>query len=288
MKHITTYSLLLGLLAAPIFAQDPARPTPAQVEQQLQQAAQADAQSQPSMEPVPAKLTIKAGTFVTVRLNEILNSDRSQVGDAFTATLTKPIVVNGVVVAQRGQNVTGRVTEAKKSGHFGATSRLGVQLIELPVVDGQQMPIQSELITRNGTSSTGRDAAGVATTTGVGAAVGAGVNGGVGAGVGAGAGLLVGAAGVLLTHGNPTVIFPETTLTFRVRQDVTVSTEKSAQAFRYVQPSDYEEPANTQQRLVRRPPPRPVYGYGYAYPYGYPYYPYWGPSFGFGYWGRRW
>lgn len=286
MKQKTTYTLLLGLLALPIFAQDQARPTPAQVQQQLEQAAQNDAQSQPNMEPIPPKLTIKAGTFVTVRLNEILSSDRSMVGDAFTATLAKPIVVNGVVVAQRGQNVTGRVTEVKKSGHFGATSRLGVQLIELPVVDGQQLPIQSELITRNGTSSTGRDVAGVAATTGVGAAVGAGVNGGVGAGVGAGAGLIVGAAGVLLTRGNPTVIYPETALTFRVTQDVTISTEHSAQAFRYVQPSDYDEPA--QPRLARRPPPpRPAY-YGYPY-YAYPYYPYyWGPSLYFGYWGRRW
>jgi hypothetical protein len=104
--------------------------------------------------------------------------------------------------------------------------------------------------------------------------------------------LVVGLAGVLLTRGNPTVIFPETMLTFRVNQDVTVSTERSAQAFRYVQPADYEQPAQT---LVRRPlPPRPMYGYapGY-YPYGYPYYggyPYWGGVYFGGprFYGRRW
>jgi len=166
-------------------------------------------------------------------------------------------------------------------------------LIELPVVDGQQLPIQSELLTRNGTTSTGRDTGAVAATTGVGAAIGAGVNGGVGAGVGAGAGLVVGLAGVLLTRGNPTVIFPETMLTFRVNQDVAVSTERSAQAFRYVQPSDYEQQGPA---LVRRPmPPRPAYGFApYGYPYGYPYYgyPYWGPGIYFGgprfFYGRRW
>lgn len=287
----TTYAMALGLIAAPVFAQE--RPTVQQVQQQLADGAPPPADPQPPAD-IPSKLTIKAGTFVTVRMNEILSSDRSMVGDAFTATLTKPIVVDGVVVAQRGQNVTGRVTETKKSGHFGVTSRLGVQLVELPVVDGQQLPIQSELLTRNGTTSTGRDAAGVAATTGVGAAIGAGVNGGVGAGVGAGAGLVVGAAGVLLTHGNPTVIFPETSLTFRVNQDVTISTDRSAQAFRYVQPSDYDQPAPA---MVRRPmPPRPAYGYGYA-PYGYPYpyygYPYYGPGLGFyfggpGFYGRRW
>ncbi len=299
LSRTTTYAAILGLLTVPAFAQE--RPTVEQVQQQLAagDAANAAAAATDPQQPIPdqaipPRLTIKAGTYVTVRLNEILSSDRSMPGDAFTATLTKPIVVDGVVVASRGQYVTGRVTEAKKAGRVAGTSRLGLQLVELPVVDGQQLPIQSELLTRNGTTSTGRDVGAVAATTGVGAAIGAGVNGGVGAGVGAGAGLVVGLAGVLLTRGNPTVVFPETMLTFRVNQDVTVSTEHSLQAFRFVQPSDYEQAAPA---MVRRPmPPRPYpYAAGYA-PYGYPYpyygYPYWGPGFGVyfgpGFYGRRW
>src|ERR1700722_13127991 len=295
-KKIITTAMTLGLFSVPAFTQD--RPTVEQVQRELADGAAAPVDQQPDMQPIPSKLTIKAGTYVTVRMNEILSSDHSMVGDAFTATLSKPIVVDGVVVAQRGQNVTGHVTEAKKAGRVAGTSRLGIQLVELPVVDGQQLPIQSELLTRNGTTSTGRDVGAVAATTGVGAAIGAGVNGGVGAGVGAGAGLIVGLAGVLLTRGNPTVVFPETMLTFRVNQDVTVSTERSVQAFRFGPPADYEAaPA-----LARRPmPPRPGYGYGYAggygYPYPYPYYgygyPYWGPGFGVfvggrGFYGRRW
>ena len=294
LPKTAAFAVTLGLLTAPAFAQE--RPTVEQVQQQLADGAAAAADPQQPVadaQPIPPRLTIKAGTYVTVRINEILSSDHSMVGDAFTATLTKPIVVDGVVVAQRGQNVTGRVTEAKKAGRVAGTSRLGIQLIELPVVDGQQLPIQSELLTRNGTTSTGRDAGAIAATTGVGAAIGAGVNGGVGAGVGAGAGFIVGLAGVLLTRGHPTVVYPETMLTFRVNQDLTISTERSVQAFRYVQPSDYQ----VAQTMVRRPmPPGPGYAAGYA-PYGYPYpyygYPYYGPGFGFyfggpGFYGRRW
>ncbi len=278
---------MLGLLTVPAFAQE--RPTVEQVQKELADTAPAPVDPVPQGDPqaIPPRLTIKAGTYVTVRLNEILSSDRSMVGDAFTATLTKPIVVDGIVVAQSGQNVTGRVTEAKKAGRVAGTSRLGIQLVELPVVDGQQLPIQSELLTRNGTTSTGRDAAAMATTTGVGAAIGAGVNGGSGAAWGAGAGLVVGLAGVLLTRGNPTVVFPETVLTFRVNQDVTVSTERSLQAFRFVQPSDYE----TAQTVVRRPPPPRPYGPGFYPYYGYPYPYFYGPSFYWGprfYYGRRW
>src|SRR5271167_1786360 len=128
-KKILTTAMTIGLFAAPAFAQD--RPTVEQVQKELADgAAAAPAEQQPEMQPIPSKLTIKAGTYVTVRMNEILSSDRSMVGDAFTATLTKPIVVDGVVVAQKGQNVTGHVTEAKKAGRVAGTSRLGIQLIE--------------------------------------------------------------------------------------------------------------------------------------------------------------
>ena len=291
------YTMMFGLLTAPAFAQE--RPTVEQVQKELADTAPApaDPQAMDPQQPIPPRLTIKSGTFVTVRTNEVLSSDRSAVGDAFTATLTRPIVVDGVVIASRGQNVVGRVTEVKK-GHAGTTSRLGIQLIELPVVDGQQLPVQSQLLSRNSASAAGRNAVGIAATTGVGAAIGAGVNGGVGAGVGAGAGLLVGVAGVLLSRGYPAVVTPEAQLTFQVTQDVTISTERTAQAFRFVQPQDYDQPA--QPAMVRRPggPPPPPYGYGYAggypyYGYGYPYYPYyWGPGVGFyfgpGFYGRRW
>src|SRR5580765_4416825 len=49
--------------------------------------------------PVPANLTLPAGKVLFIRLNEPLSSDRNHAGDAFTATLDQPIVVNGWVVA---------------------------------------------------------------------------------------------------------------------------------------------------------------------------------------------
>jgi hypothetical protein len=51
-----------------------------------------------------------------VRLNEEIPSDHNQEGDVFSASLSQPIVVDGVVVAQRGQSVMGRVAEAQKAG----------------------------------------------------------------------------------------------------------------------------------------------------------------------------
>lgn len=259
-------------------------------------------------ERVPSSLTIKPGTYVTVRINQPLSSDRNQPGDAFSATLVEPLVVDGVVVSERGQTVAGRVTDAEKAGRVKGVSKLGVQLIDLPVVDGQQMPIQTQLVTRTGPTSEGRDATAIGATTVAGTAIGAGIQGAGGAAVGAGAGLLVGVVGVMLTRGHPTVIYPESVLTFQIEQPVTISTEHAQYAFRYVQPADYQQSAapRMQQRGpapgpgYRPPPPAypyaypyPYYGgyYGYGYGFGYPYYGgFWGPSvvIGFHGHGRRW
>ncbi len=123
---------------------------------------------------VPAQLTIAPGTFFTVRVNQVLSSDRNHEGDAFSATLVKPIVVNGVIVADRGQTIQGRVSEAKKAGRVSGTSRLGLELTDMTLVDGSQVPVKTELVNRNGATSEGRDAVGIGAATGVGAIIGAG------------------------------------------------------------------------------------------------------------------
>ena len=243
---------------------------------------------------VPLQLTIKSGTFVTVRINQVLSSDHNQAGDAFTATLVRPIVVDGFVVAEPGQTLAGHVTEATKAGRAKGVSHLAIQLTDLTLVDGQQSPVQSQMITRTGPTSVGRDAGAIAGTTAVGAAAGAIGAGGTGAAIGAGAGAVLGTVGVLLTRGRPTIITPESVLTFQIQAPITISTERAPQAFRYVSPNDYNQPA---PRLQTRAPagygsPAPYYyGAGYPYPYGYPFYGpgFYGPSVFFGFrGGRRW
>jgi len=246
----------------------------------------------PENHPEAWKLTIPSGTYLTVRLNEALSSDRNQEGDLFTATLTQPVIANGVVVAQRGQTVGGRVAEAKKAGRVSGVSRLKLELTGLTLVDGQFVPVQSQLISLNGGTSHGRDAAAIIGTTGFGAAVGAAAAWGTGAAIGAGAGLVASTIGVLVTRGRPTILYPETQLTFQVTAPITVDTERAPQMFRVASSEDYPQgPAtpNYPQRVngcgpYGCPPyPYPYASPYYAYygPYAYPYY--WGPSFGFFY-----
>jgi hypothetical protein len=251
--------------------------------------------AQPAPQPpanIPPQLTIAPGTFLTVRVNQLLSSDHNQAGDAFSASLVNPVVVNGIVVADRGQTIQGRVSDAKKAGRVSGTSRLGVELTDLSLVDGNQVPLHTSLVNRNGRTSEGRDAVGVGAATGIGAIIGAGAAGpyeaGEGAAIGAGAGAAAGIIGVLLTRGKPTYLTPEQVLTFRVENPIVISTDRAPQAFRYVGPGDYQSDQQPRPYAPRRPAPYygagyPVYGPGYGPYYGYPYY--YGPSIGIGFGG---
>jgi hypothetical protein len=254
-------------------------------------------------QPVPGTLAVPAGTVLTVRLNDFLSSDKNQVGDQFTAVLSEPIIVNGWVVARRGQVVTGTVKDAKKAGRVKGTSELGLELTDVTLVDGHQVPVLTQLWKASGGTSHGADAATIVGGTGLGAAIGAAADWGTGAAIGAGAGAVAGIATVLLTRGRPTILGPEAQLSFRLMDPVTIDTTQSQQAFLPVTQQDYQA-----GRMGRGGPPRLV-GAPYAagpYPCGYyaPCYPYagyyypgyvgfyggywgWGPRYYGGYYGRR-
>ncbi len=271
--------IVLVLAAAPAaFAQQPG-PNPEPV-------AQPDAEPAPEPPPaatpapppygvVPAEITLPAGTAIPVRIDEMLSSDRNHQGDGFAATLEQPLVADGVVVAHRGQMVYGRVVEATKAT-ANQPSRLAVELTTLALADGSQVQARSSLTNWQGGRESGREQADtVIGPTVAGAAIGGIAARGAGAVAGAGIGAVAGAALVLLTRNRPTVVYPETAFTFRLDQPLRVSTARAPQAFRFVDPSEYERPDAVRPRPAAaplcnacgpRPYPGPVYYPGWGYP----------------------
>jgi hypothetical protein len=236
-------------------------------------------QAQAAPRPVPPEnLTLPAGTIIQIRTTDFLSSDKNQKGNTFIATLAQPIVIDGWVVMRRGQAITGQVTDAARAGRVKGVSRLQLELNQLTLVDGQLLPIQTQLLNATAGTSNGRDAAAIGVTTGTGAAIGAAAAGGPGAAIGAGAGFVASVAGVLLTRGKPTIITPETLLTFKTEQPVSFSTARAQLAFRPVTPSDYARAPRPRNAAYRPYPYRP-----YPYYYGPGYYPYYYPPPGFYY-----
>lgn len=259
MTRISIHSILVLFTASGlVLAQTaPAPPTaapmqtagPADAYGQTQRTAGAPAAARPTY-GLPQQVTMKAGTFVTVRINEVLASNKNQTGDSFSGTLAQPIIVDGVVVAQRGQPVYGRVSLADK---VKGISHLGVELTGFTLADGEQTSVHSQLISRQGGMGfPGQQAGSIAT------------------------------GGVLTTHSHPSILYPETAVTFQIQSPLTIATGNAPQAFRFVGPEDYNRPAT--QVMQRAADQRPGYYYS---PYYYPYYPnYWGPSLYLGgFWG---
>ena len=213
---------------------------------------------------VPAQVTLKPSTFLSMRINQKLADNKNSAGDTFSGTLTQPVVVNGIVVAQRGQTVYGRVTEAQKVKNM---HRLGVEITGIMLVDGTQATVHTLLMSREGpiVPYGNRQEGAITTATADGSTPAAGAT-----------------AAVLATKGHDSVIYPGTLLTFQTENAVAINTANNA-AFRYVSPDDYNRPTMNTQVAAR---PRYAYAPGY---YGYPYpyygwgYPYWGPAAGFGF-----
>jgi hypothetical protein len=235
---------------------------------------------QPDARPFPARVQVKSGTWLPVRIEQQLSSDHNQQGEVFYATLAEPLVVSGVVIAHRGQSVIGRITEAQKAGRSEGTSRLGLEITAITMADGERVDVHTRIVQRNGQTSVGRDLGAMGQTTAMGAAIGGISSGGKGAGIGAGIGAAAGLAGVLLTRGRATEIYPETLLTFELSSAIEVDTNSGA--FRYADSRDFQPEPRTyaaRRPVQQAPPPPPYYGgvygpvygpgWGYGYPYGY-------------------
>ena len=244
---------------------------------------------------VPDTLTLPAGAVIPVRIQQWLSSDQNHAGDTFSAVLDQPLIVNGWVVGRRGQTVMGRVVLAQKAGHGNSESKLGIELSQLTVVDGRQLPVSTQLIQDSRARSQGRDVATVGGTTALGAIIGGVAGGGSGAAIGAAAGIGAGIAAVMATPGRPTIIRPEELLSFQLQAPVNISTSQSQVAFRPVSQADYGRDQDAyangpRLRYAGAPygqyPPPSYYYYGCGGPWAcYPGPVYFGPGFygGFGF-----
>jgi len=174
-------------------------------------------------ETKPANVTIPAGTRVFVRTIDAIDSNTSQVGDRFQASLEEPLTLEGNVVVAQDALVIGRLTESKESGTFAGRSRLRLELIGI-VVNGKTVSVATGEYEATGKSrgaSTARRTIGGAA---LGAIIGAAADGGQGAAIGASVGAGAGASSEIFIGGDQVKVPSETLLDFTLVQDVSIPT----------------------------------------------------------------
>jgi hypothetical protein len=178
------------------------------------------------VEPKPANVTIPAGTPISVRTIDAIDSTYNLPGDRFQASLEEPLTVDGNVVVAKDALVYGRLTQSKESGTFTGRSQLRLELTGI-VVNGKVVPIVTggyEVIGKSrGSSTAKRTIAGAA----LGSIIGAATDGGQGAAIGASAGAGAGAASEIIIRGDQVKVPSETLLDFTLEQDVSIPTPQS-------------------------------------------------------------
>jgi hypothetical protein len=174
----------------------------------------------------PAYVTIPAGTQISVRTIDAIDSTYNVVGDRFQASLEEPITLEDDVVVAKDALVYGRLTQAKESGTFTGRSQLRLELTGI-VVNGKMVPVvtgEYEVTGKSRGASTARRAVGGAA---LGALIGAVADGGQGAAIGAGVGAGAGAGSEIITGGDQVKVPSETLLDFTLQQDVSIPTPQS-------------------------------------------------------------
>jgi hypothetical protein len=160
-------------------------------------------------------VTIPAGTSLSIRLIDAVDSEKNQSGDIFTATLASPVLVEGRVVVPKNADVEGKIQELKSAGHFAGRSEISLALTKLSF-NGKTYPIETKEYTQEGTSRGKRTAATVGGGAAVGALIGGLVGGGKGALIGAGAGAGAGTGVQAVTKGQQIHLASESILEFQL------------------------------------------------------------------------
>lgn len=168
---------------------------------------------------------LPAGTRVSVRTEEAIDSGRAVEGQTFAAEVNQDVLDGSEdVVIPRGANAQIVIKSLSKGGNFRGASDLILDLAWVSV-DGRRYRLNTKDVVRRGQDGLGKNkrtaefAGGGAA---IGALIGAIAGGGKGAAIGAGSGAGAGALTQVLTKGDSVKVPAESILTFRLESPLAV------------------------------------------------------------------
>ncbi len=164
---------------------------------------------------------IPAGTVLNVRMIDGVDSETSQVGQTYQASLDDPIMVDGETVVPRGADIVAKLVEDKQSGKISGKTELTLDLVSIRV-NGRMVDLNTQEVTTSSDSRTGKSAKVIGGGAVLGAVLGGIFGGGKGAAIGATSGAGAGAAVQVLTKGQRVKIPSETRLSFTLQNAVKI------------------------------------------------------------------
>lgn len=175
----------------------------------------------PPANQAETKRPLPAGTVLRVRLYHAIDTNQTQPGDSFVASLSSPVTVDDKTVLPKGTVVRGSVKHASSSGRLKGRAVVALRLDRMEW-NGAEVPLNTNSVTLTSADHKKRNLAWIGGGSGAGALVGALLGGGKGAVLGAAAGGGAGVAGAAATGKRQVRIPAESVLTFRLEQPLAI------------------------------------------------------------------
>jgi hypothetical protein len=170
-----------------------------------------------------ATLTVPAGTTLTVRMADPLDSDKNHAGETFRARVEMPVTVDGKTVVPQGAEAIGRVVYVAQSGRFRGRPVIMMELTALNF-DGRSIAILTGAHQEQGDSQGKQTATTAGAGGAIGTVVGAIAGGAPGFLIGAGIGAASGAVVQAVRGPQPVRIPAESLMLFTLQSPVSVET----------------------------------------------------------------
>ena len=172
------------------------------------------------------ELVVSADSVIGLRIESTVSSEVAKIEDPVEARVTRDVRVGSEVAIPAGSRVLGSVVQAERGGKMKTAARIGVRFHTLVLPDATRVPMQTEVIYREGKSPGQESAAKVGGAAVGGAILGAIIGGGKGAAIGGSVGAAGGTAAVMAGGRNPAVLTSGTSLTVHLSKPVTIVVER--------------------------------------------------------------
>ena len=167
-------------------------------------------------------VTVPELTPIHVTLDQSVATNQNRSGDHFAATVSEPVVVDGKTVIPQGAHADGLVVESKPSGRLMGRARLQLAL-QTVEVNGQNYDVRTQSSPRIGRDHKKHNLVWIGGGAAGGAVIGALAGGGTGALIGGPVGAGAGTTVALLTGKKDIKLHPETRVTFKLAEPLTLN-----------------------------------------------------------------
>lgn len=96
------------------------------------------------------QFVLPAGSPLHCRLTQAVSTKLNFQGDAFTATVTEPVVINGHQAVPYGSTVQGRIAWMQRPGRVKGAGAMQLAVDKITFPDGRSFPVAASLVTTYG------------------------------------------------------------------------------------------------------------------------------------------